>query len=1074
MWHRYRSCQIKIFRNLTANSLAKRLAIFIVSLVLLIAPLAPTVEAASNPSYKYYDNGAIIGATGGEFGNSTTKISVSSTNSSTYTGSVQVTHQYNDNPAWYAWAVNWTGLGNKTVTCMAGVQISVNSDKKTGAISTPAGINKPETVITSPKSTFINNCSADVAATISDFNQSKISIGGDVNDATEIGATAESDNTRQISVSVYSDKPASKLPSGVKATLSPVTQTSSTASSSISLSFDNEYAVDQIFFKKVEPGAYTICITPTSIFNFDQCQTATKVAGTLLYINFGSSDTVFYVDGKVVNAAASITMSGNNVQGTYGPLTLNIYSLASISDTSNGTKVKPVSTDTHPISDSDTSPIVLKAKFDGIENGFYKVCVDGHSELCSKNFEKKTNTAVDPPDSQIDIPADKSDQFVTAPTSTTSCAIEGIGWIVCPVIKFLAGIADTAFNFLADNFLSTNPSLLNTNSNATDTSGNLIGTGAYTAWQMMRTFANVVLAIAFLVIIFSQITSFGINNYGIKKLLPKLILVAVLINVSFFICQIGVDLSNILGYSLKLLLTNVAGTAVNIPDIAKMATASATGSGWSGIAGTVLAGGAAAGLGVASAGGITLAFVALLGLLLSAVIALLMIFFILIVRQMLIVLLVVMAPLAFAAYLLPNTADWFKKWGKLFTQMLMLFPIIGVIFGASTLASTILKSAWASSGSMLAQIVAAGVLVLPLFLVPSVLKGALKGIGAIGTKIGGLGSQWGGAANKGLTSKYANSGYNKFNQTKKTDTKARIAAGNYKGRGGWFNPRNIRSRANVGFNNNKAFNAVTGGFGASRFLSSQTQNRKDMADAVSMFNNDDDLIEAWATTGGNIAAARALTRSDGHGGTRPMLNDTQMQQMERMRYAGHHRKATSFMAAASAMAEGGKGSTAAIANALGNAAKAGATATDTDGAWQSTLAAYRKNGRGDIVGEMNAHFAANGNATPLGVGQLTATPVAINAGRMTGWSQVSASSVHRNAIDAAINPGGAASYQTFLNGNAENTRQALAGYDQMEARAKVHAQPDMIAAAQLHQAAFTGMASTITNIQTAKTYFGIR
>lgn len=643
--------------------------------------------------------------------------------------------------------------------------------------------------------------------------------------------------------------------------------------------------------------------------------------------------------------------------------------------------------------------------------------------------------------------------------TTSSCAIGGIGWIVCPVINFVAGIADTAFKFLSDNFLSVSPSLLNTDPTVTDSSGNKIGTGAYTAWQTMRTFANVVLVIAFLAIIFSQLTSFGITNYGIKKLLPKLIFVAVLINISFLICQVAVDVSNILGYSLKSLLTNIAGTAVSIPDVASTFK-------WSDTAVTVLGGSTAAGLGVAAAGGITMALVALIGMLIAAVIALMMIFIILIVRQMLIILMVVMAPLAFAAYLLPNTKNLFDKWQKLFTQMLILFPVIGLIFGGSTLASAILKSAWAGSGNTVAQIVAAGVLVLPLFLVPTVLKGALSGIGAIGSKIGGLGSQWGSSANRRVTSGYANSGFNKFNQAKKAENAARASAGNYRG----SNPfRKLQSFASGRRNESRVFNSLTGGYGASQFLTSQGQNRKDMADAISMFNSDDDLIEAWADTGGDIAAARTWTGSSGK-----TLTDTQIQQMQRMRDAGHHRKSTSFLAAASAMSTGGKGSTAAIASALGNAARAGASATDTDSAWQTSLAAYRGSGRGDIVGEMSAHFTANANATPLGIGHLTATPAAITASQLTGWGQVSASSVHRNAIDPVNNPAGAASYQTFLNGDAENTRQALAGYDQMEARAKVLAQPDIITAAQIHESHATGMASTITNIQDAKAYFGIR
>lgn len=1046
----------------TSKQIPFRVTVGCLLLLILTPIIIPTilttqVKAASIPSYKYYNSGNDIGAIGGQFGNNTVKLSQTTTGSNIYTGSTRVTVTYND--SFWNW-VPFLNVGGQTVTCIAGMQISVNSNNHaTGSISTPADLNIPDNTITSQGADNIGAiCSAKQASHISDFNQSNISIGGSTSDTTQLGDQPESVVTSQISVGVDSNIPYDKLPSGIKITLSPTTLgNTGTQETSNDLIFSNDPVATQTTFKSVDPGIYKICITPSSIFNFDQCQTVTKTRGTLLIVAFGSPDTVSFSLGKTVKVTVNIKIPSGIKTGTFGPIPIE---LSNSSGVIKATNTDVYNLDSAHIPADEQLNLLTSPNFDSIEPSTkpndYKVCIQG-TTLCS-TFTKEINSESNV---TITVPADQSSQFFTAATTTaSSCAIEGIGWIVCPVINFLAGIADTAFNFLSDNFLSVNPSLLNTDPKATDSSGNTIGTGAYTAWQTMRTFANVVLVIALLVVIFSQLTSFGITNYGIKKLLPKLIFVAVLINLSFIICQIGVDLSNILGYSLKSLLTNVARSAVSIPDVASTFS-------WGKTAMTVLSGGTAAVLGVASAGGITLALVALIGMLVSAVIALLMIFFILIVRQMLIVLLVVMAPLAFAAYLLPNTKKWFEKWGKLFTQMLILFPVIGLIFGGSTLASTILKSAWASSGSTLAQIVAAGVLVLPLFLVPTVLKGALNGIGAIGTKIGGLGSQWGSTASRGVTSSYANSDLNKFNQAKKSENAARASAGNYRG----SNPfRKLQSFASGRRNESRVFNKLTGGYGASQFLASQGQNRKDMADAISMFNSDDTLIEAWADTGGDIAAANAWVASDG----RTRLTDTQKKQMQRMRDAGQHRKATSFLAAASAMSTGGKGSTAAIANAFGNAARAGASATDTDSAWQTSLAAYRASGRGDIVGEMSAHYNANAKVTPLGAGQLRATPLAIDAERLTSWGQVSASSVHRNAIDPGINAAGAMSYQTYLRNNAENTRQALAGYDQMEARAKAFAQPDIITAAQIHESRITGMASTITNIQEAKAYFGVR
>lgn len=44
-----------------------------------------------------------------------------------------------------------------------------------------------------------------------------------------------------------------------------------------------------------------------------------------------------------------------------------------------------------------------------------------------------------------------------------------------------------------------------------------------------------------------------------------------------------------------------------------------------------------------------------------------------------------------AAYLLPNTEQWFTKWRKTFVALLIVFPVIGVLYGASTLASDVVE-----------------------------------------------------------------------------------------------------------------------------------------------------------------------------------------------------------------------------------------------------------------------------------------------------------------------------------------------------------------------------------------------
>lgn len=311
-----------------------------------------------------------------------------------------------------------------------------------------------------------------------------------------------------------------------------------------------------------------------------------------------------------------------------------------------------------------------------------------------------------------------------------ACAIENVGWIVCPVMSFLGWVTDGAYNILADNFLETNANLVST---TITTDGKTTENAVYTAWKAMRNIANIAFVIAFIVIIYSQLTGYGVTNYGVKKMLPRLIVAAVLINISFFICQIAVDLSNILGYSLKDVISNIPG--LTNPD--GISDQSGNGFGIATIVVTILAGGYAAVMAVS------------VPVILAIILALLMIVLILVGRTALIVLLVILSPLAFVAYLFPNTEQYFKKWYKLFYSLLLLFPIIGVVFGASTLASTVIASvANLSNNPEVTGLIAAAVKAVPLFVVPTLLKGALNGTGTIGAKL----SNWSSKANSGVQS----------------------------------------------------------------------------------------------------------------------------------------------------------------------------------------------------------------------------------------------------------------------------------------------------------------------------------
>ena len=300
---------------------------------------------------------------------------------------------------------------------------------------------------------------------------------------------------------------------------------------------------------------------------------------------------------------------------------------------------------------------------------------------------------------------------------TTTCTLDGVGWIVCPVMNFLGDIADGSFDVIT-HLLSIRSELV--------ASGDSSGT--YVAWQYFRDISNVLFVIAFLVIIFSQLTGAGVNNYGVKKILPRLVITAILVNLSFYLCQIAVDISEILGHSLNSFIGETIPKQLSLPQSPPT---------WTENLGKVLAGVAisAAATGLAIAGYLAISVPVLLAALLSLVVTLA----ILVGRQAAVVILIVISPLAFVAYLLPNTEQWFKKWGNMLVGLLLVYPAISLLYGAGKLAGLIIHSA--NPGDVLMNIVALGATAIPLIATPSILKGSMNATGTIGAKLSGWASK---------------------------------------------------------------------------------------------------------------------------------------------------------------------------------------------------------------------------------------------------------------------------------------------------------------------------------------------
>ncbi len=304
----------------------------------------------------------------------------------------------------------------------------------------------------------------------------------------------------------------------------------------------------------------------------------------------------------------------------------------------------------------------------------------------------------------------------TASDVASSCAVSGgLGWIICPVTVFLANAMDSLFGILAK-MIAVQPLNIN-NSNPDNT--------VYIIWNMMRNVANVAFVIAFLILIYAQITSLGVSNYGMKKMIPRLVVAAILVNVSFFIAALAVDISNILGYSVQDVFNTIReNTFYMTDDTVGMTNPSAGGpdavfnSDWTNAAIGILGGGGAIiGAFYASSSG---ALFLLFPLLLTLIGVVFLVVVVLAARQAIIIILIIIAPLAFVANLLPNTEKWFGKWRDLFMTMLIFFPAFSLVFGGSQLAGQIIIQ---NAGTNLVMaLFGMAVQVAPLALTPLILK----------------------------------------------------------------------------------------------------------------------------------------------------------------------------------------------------------------------------------------------------------------------------------------------------------------------------------------------------------------
>lgn len=308
-----------------------------------------------------------------------------------------------------------------------------------------------------------------------------------------------------------------------------------------------------------------------------------------------------------------------------------------------------------------------------------------------------------------ETPEETTEETTEEEPETCYDQVKGIGWLVCPTSGVLAKAVDSIYKVISD--------LLVVQPMTTDSDSPV-----FIVWQYIRDLTNIVFIIMILVVIYSHLTGVGFDNYNIKKILPKIIITAVLINLSYLICSALVDTSNIAGASLRGFFENIE-SQINANGDAMIT--------WEAFAATLGVGGAATGLAISAAGGIGAVLPMFILSLISAFLSILVGLATIAARQAVVSLLVMIAPLAFVCYMLPNTNKWFSKWKDTLTTMLFFFPMFSALFGASHLAGWAIIAKAQQDGSLFMTILGMAVQVVPFFLAIPMMKMSSSALGKV-------------------------------------------------------------------------------------------------------------------------------------------------------------------------------------------------------------------------------------------------------------------------------------------------------------------------------------------------------
>lgn len=433
------------------------------------------------------------------------------------------------------------------------------------------------------------------------------------------------------------------------------------------------------------------------------------------------------------------------------------------------------------------------------------------------------------------VAAEQEAQQAANDDNETTCEESGVmTWILCPVIKIL----DQTVAFLDEQIQA----LLT------------IPESDYTApelrvvWARMRNIALIILVPIMLVMVIGTALGFDfVSAYTVKRALPRLIIAALFIVLSWNIMIFLITLTNNVGNGILGLMTSAFGGQNGAITLSSLFDPGNTGR----IFQILVTGGAVYGaVSVAStAPGLVMLFAGVV------VLALLVGFAVLTLRQMLILALVLVSPLAILAWIFPGNDKLWKIWWQTFSKLLIMFPMLMLLIGAGRVMALVVSQTRTDfADSVVGVIFKILAWVLPYFFIFAIIKATSPALNALSGGIFALQNR----AQKGLANRYKERGMDQL-KTQSLQRRERIQ--------NWAQTKQTKSAAKdrggvIGRARGRAFRTAMGGVsaGAGGYylqagISEQRAKRdKEMSEVIS--SGDDTEIRAAATDANLIEASK--------------------------------------------------------------------------------------------------------------------------------------------------------------------------------------------------------------------------